>query len=208
MNNVVIRSGKISLCSLLCLFLLVLLSACSLFGGDAPPKPAVWTNYQGDMFAMNYFTDWDLATKDMYLGTSYPALEMLQGMIFSDQGSTTTFVQVVYASDSTGHASVSDFLSQHLLGTVKQPASVAQLTTTTLAGETWSQGVVEKQVNITGNPGGAQVQVRETALGVSYSLSATQIYFIVYQDAVSTYATTNHTFFTRMLNSFKFSKTQ
>lgn len=187
--------------------LLVVLSSCSFLGlGATPAKPAVWTNYQGKMFAMNYFTDWDVATKDMYLGTSYPQLELLQGMVFANQGSPTTFVQVVYAGSTTGDASISDLLRKHILGTDSQPLAAANLTNTTLAGVTWSQGVVEKQISSTGSPGGSQVQVKETALGVSYPVKAnqTEVYLIIYQDATSTYDQTNHDFFTRMMNSFHF----
>ncbi len=192
----------------LCLpVLLVGLSSCSFFGlGAAPPKPAVWTNYQGKMFTMNYFTNWDVGTKDMYLGTSYPQMEMLQGIDFANQGSLTSFVRVVYAENTNGKASVSDLLSKYILGTVTQPLPASSLTNTTLAGETWSQGIAEKQVSSTGDTGGSLVQVKETALGVSYKVgtNSTELYLLIYQDATSTYNQTNHDFFTRMMNSFHF----
>jgi hypothetical protein len=188
-------------------FLLLMLSSCSFFGlGASPAKPAVWTSYRGQAFSMSYFSNWELATKDLYLGTSYPQLEMLQGMVFSDQGSATTFVQVVYADNVGGSASVSDLLCKYVLGTLKQPLAPSSLTTTTLAGETWSQGSVEKQVSSTGAPGGSMLAVKEAALGVSYTVNAhqTKVYLIIYQDASGTFNTTNHNFFTRMLNSFHF----
>lgn len=185
--------------------LLFVLCSCSFFGLGAAPPP-VWTHYQNQAFTMDYITSWSPATKDLYFGTSYPQLEMLQGMIFTEQSSATTFVQVVYASATNSNASVSNLLCKYILGTLKQPLASSNLTTIKLAGETWSQGVVEKQVSSTGSPGGSPQTVKETALGVSYTVSAgkTEIYLIIYQDATSTYSQTNHDFFTRMVNSFHF----
>jgi hypothetical protein len=55
-------------------------------------------------------------------------------------------------------------------------------------------------------PDGSSQKVKETALGVSYPVSAkqTEVYLILYQDADNTYSTTNHDFFSRMVNSFHF----
>lgn len=187
--------------------LLMVLSSCAFFGSGAPPaKPATWTNYQSQVFAMNYYTSWNVSTRGLYLGTSYPPLEALQGMIFSDQGSPTTFVQVVYAENTDGKASISDLLSKYILGTVQQPVAASSLTTTTLAGQTWSQGTLEKQVSSSGAPGGSALKVKETALGVSTALSSgkQEVFLIVYQDSSSTYSQTQHDYFTRMVNSFQF----
>lgn len=189
--------------------LLMLLSSCSFFGPTAsasPAKSASWTSYHGKAFTMNYLTNWDVASKDLYLGTSYPQLEMLQGMIFSEQSSATTFVQIVDAQNPGAKASASDLLRDYILGTTKQPLSAANLTTTTLAGETWSQGTVEKQVSASGTPGGSMLAVKETALAVSHTGTNGQpvVYLIIYQDATSSYDKTNQTAFIRMLNSFHF----
>jgi hypothetical protein len=192
----------------LCLVLLFsLLCSCSFFGLGATPPP-VWTNYTGQAFTMNYMTNWTPATKDLYLGTSYPQLEMLQGTIFSEQGNATTFVQVVYANATGTKASVNDLLSEYILGTVKQPFATTNLSAVTLAGQTWTQGVVQKTVSSTGGPGGSTDQVKETALGVSYAPSANQtiIYLILYQDVTGNFGQTNKDYFTRMVNSFHFGK--
>lgn len=185
-------------CVLCLLWLLVALSSC----GDAS-SPPVWKNYQGTAFTMNYFSNWDVAAKDFYLGTHYPPLEMMQGMVFTKQGNETTFVQVVYAENTNGKASVSDLLRKFILGSLQQPVAASSLTTTALAGDDWSQGVVEKQVSVNN---GSQVSVKETALGVQHAVSPnqTEIYIIIYQDTVSAYDQTKHDFFTRMVNSFHF----
>ncbi len=203
------RRARVWLYSLGLPALLIMLSSCSFFGPTAsvsPAKPATWISYHGKAFMMNYLTSWDVATKDLYLGTSYPQLEILQGMIFSDRGSATTFVQVVDAQNPGAKASVSDLLRAYILGTTKHPLSAANLTTTTIAGEAWSQGSVEKQVSATGAPGGSMLAVKETALAVSHTGKNGQpeMYLIIYQDATSSYNKTNQTFFTRMLNSFHF----
>ncbi len=181
--------------------LLMLLSSC----GDSTPsaKPATWTNYQGKAFVMNYFSSWGVATKDLYLGTSYPQLEMLQGMAFTSPESATTFVQVVYAENTDGKASVSDLLRKYILGTLKQPVAASSLTKTTLAGETWSQGVIEKQVS-TNNA--STVLIKKAALGVNHVVNANkkEIYLIIYQDETSSFDKTAQDFFTRMVNSFRF----
>jgi hypothetical protein len=176
--------------------LLILLSACG--DSNPPAKPAAWTNYQGQAFAMNYFSSWGVATKDLYLGANYPELEMLQGMAFtSPANGETTFVQVVYGDNTSGKASVSDLLSKYILGTPQQPVAASSLTITTLAGETWSQGVVQKPAS------GSGAQLTETALGVSHVVNGkTEIYLIIYQGDASD--KTNQPYFTRMINSFKF----
>lgn len=181
--------------------LLVVLSAC---GASAPPaKPAVWTNYQGNVFAMNYFSSWGVGTKDLYLGATYPQLEMLQGMAFTSPDSATTFVQVVSAANTNGKVSVSDLLSKHVLGTPTAPVATTKFTTTTLGGVTWTQGVGEKQV--TGNDG-STVTVQETALGVSRVVSAgkTEIYLLLYQNQTGSAGQAAQSYLTRMVNSFKF----
>ena len=178
-----------------------MLSAC---GASAPPaKPAVWTNYQGSAFAMNYYSSWGIGTKDLYLGTKYPQLEMLQGMAFTSPDNAETFVQVISGANANGKASVSDMLRMYILGTQQKPVAVSSLTTTKLDGVTWSQSSVEKQVSLTN---GSMQKVKETALGVSYPVSAkqTEIYLILYQDATNTYSTTSHDFFSRMVSSFQF----
>src|ERR1700680_2399739 len=78
--------------------LVILLSACG-DNNQSQAKPAVWTNYQGQAFAMNYFSSWGVATKDLYLGTSYPQLEMMQGIAFTSPDNGT--IQVVYAENSS-----------------------------------------------------------------------------------------------------------
>jgi hypothetical protein len=181
--------------------LLIVLSAC---GASSPPaKPAVWTKYQNDTFAMNYFSNWGVGTKDLYLGTSYPELEMLHGMAFTSPDNATTFVQVISGTNTSGKASVSDLLRQAVLGTPQKPAASASLTTTTLDGVTWSQSSIEKQAT---TADGSSQTVKETALGISYPAGAKQpvVYLILYQDAVNTYSTTSHDVFSRMVNSFRF----
>ena len=180
--------------------LVILLSACG-DNNSSQARPAVWTNYQGQAFAMNYFSSWGVATKDLYLGTSYPELEMMQGIAFtSPDNGTTTFVQVVYAENSSGKASINDLLRKYILGSLKQPVAASSLTTTTLAGETWSQGTVEKTVN------GSATQVKETALGISYKAHSgkAELYLIIYQTDASTAGKTYQDFFARMVNSFQF----
>ena len=180
--------------------LVILLSACG-DNNQSQAKPAVWTNYQGQAFAMNYFSSWGVATKDLYLGTSYPQLEMMRGIAFtSPDNGTTTLVQVVYAENSSGKASINDLLRKYILGSLKQPVAASSLTTTTLAGETWSQGTVEKTVN------GSATQVKETALGVSYKVhsSKAELYLIIYQADASAAGKTYQDFFARMVNSFQF----
>jgi hypothetical protein len=180
--------------------LVILVSAC---GDSAPPpaRPAVWTPYQGQAFAMTYLNSWGVATKDLYLGTSYPELEMLQGMAFtSPDNGTTTFLQVVSAEDSSGKASVQGLLLKYILGTSTQPVAASSLTTTTLAGETWSQGTVEKTDN------GSTTQVKETALGVKHKAPSgkTELYVIIYQADASTAEKIYQDFFARMMDSFQF----
>jgi hypothetical protein len=187
---------------LLCLALtglLAVLSAC----GAPPAKPAVWTNYQGNVFAMNYYSSWGVGTKDLYLGTSYPQLEMLQGMAFTSPDTSTTFVQVIYSANTDGKASVSDLLTKHILGTQTAPVAATKLTTTTLGGVTWTQGVVQKQVTAAD---GSTSNVQETALGVSRVVSAgqTEIYLIIYQNQTGSSASAAQSYLTRMINSFKF----
>lgn len=195
----VASTSRFWLCCLSLIGLLIVLSSC----GSPPAKPAVWTNYQGNAFAMNYLNSWGVGTKDLYLGTNYPQLEMLHGMAFTSPDNAATFVQVVSAANTDGKASVSDLLRKGILGTPQKPAEASSLTTTQLDGVTWSQSSVEKQVSL---PDGSSQKVKETALGVSYPVSAkqTEVYLILYQDADNTYSTTNHDFFSRMVNSFHF----
>jgi hypothetical protein len=77
------------------------------------------------------------------------------------------------------------------------------LSTTTLDGASWYQGTVERQAS---QPGGSTVAVKETVLGIDHASSAggTEIYLIVYQDAVNTYGQTERDFFQRMVTSFHF----
>ena len=148
---------------------------------------------------MNYFSNWSVATKDLYLGTHYPPLEMLQGMIFTSGGAPTTYLQVAYAISTDKTASAKDILLKFLLNASPAPG----LSTTTLDNETWYQGSIEKQVK---QSNGSLLALKETALGINHKVSAqqTKIYLIFYQDAASTYTRDTHDFFERMVNSFHF----
>lgn len=190
-------------CALCLVGLLVLLSAC---GDVTQGGPATWKNYQGSGFRMSYLSSWDVATKDVYLGTSYPQLEMLPGMAFTNTASPATFVQVAYAQDKTGKASLSSLLRAFMQDSLKPSGAVAPVSVKTLASEHWSQIAVEKQVKVSYETGSSTVTVKETALGIKRSIGpqSTEIYLIIYQDATSTYNQTNQRFFTRMLNSFHF----
>jgi len=187
--------------------LLVVLSSCSLFGGETPPQnPPAWTNYQGKDFTMNYFSNWDIGTKDLYLGTSYPQLELLQGTSIIKHGVSLPLVQVVHANNPGGGTTLNDILLKFILGSPKKPVATTSLTSTTLAGESWSQGSVEKQMNVSNGSNKQTVSVKETALGINHTVAPnkTEIYIIILQDAASTYDKTDHDTFERMVKSFHF----
>ena len=202
-NTAFARLTRISWPSLCFSMLLLALTACSdsttATTTNAPPP--VWTNYQSHVFTMNYFSSWNAATKDFYLGTHYPQLEMLQGESFTK--GETTFLQVAYAVDTSGKASAKDIMLTFLLNSSSAPAKTSSLTTTTLAKETWYQGSVEKQIT---QSNGAQVSVKETVLGMDRKIGpkSTEVYLIFYQDSPGTYAQNTHDFFQRMVNSFQF----
>lgn len=185
----------------LCLCLVVasgILSSCSDAAAKKSPPP-VWTNFQSNAFTMNYFSNWSVATKDLYLGTHYPPLEMLQGMLFTSAGAPSTYLQVAYAISSDKTASAKDILLKFLLNASPTPG----LSTTILDNETWYQGSIKKQAR---QSNGSLLALKETALGVNHKVSArqTEIYLIFYQDAASTYTQNTHDFFERMVNSFHF----
>ncbi len=187
---------------LLCfVIVLAFLSSCS----DAsttrePPPQPVWRNYQGQAFTMSYFSNWDVATKDFYLGTRYPPLEMLQGEIFTRSGA---FLQVAYATKTNKQASAQDILLKFLLNSSTRSAAKSSLSTITLDKATWYQGTVAKQVK---QKDGTVLAVEETALGIDRKTSSksAEIYLILYQDNASSYPQNTHDFFERMVNSFQF----
>jgi hypothetical protein len=188
---------------LLCfVILLALLSSCSNASTtSAPPAPPpVWKNYQGNAFTMSYFSNWSTATKDFYLGTRYPPLEMLQGEIFTRNGA---FLQVAYAMKTNKQASAQDIMLKFLLNPSTQPAAKSSLSTTTLDKATWYQGTVTKQVK---QRNGTVLAVEETALGIDRKTGPKSdgIYLIFYQDNASSYPQNTRDFFERMVNSFQF----
>lgn len=187
---------------LLGLLVLLALSACSGASTTSAPPPA-WKNYQSQLFTMSYLSNWQITTKDLYLGTRYPQLEMLNGMAFTRQGGATTFLQVTYATKTASAVSAKDIMLKFLLGSAAHPAAAASLSTTTLDGASWYQGTAEKQAS---QPDGSTVTVKETVLGIDHATSAggAEIYLIVYQDAVNTYGQTERDFFQRMVTSFHF----
>jgi hypothetical protein len=197
---------KTSVIVLYLALLLVSLSSCSFFGAGAPTiqaAPPVWTSYQSTLFTMKYFSNWDVATKDFYLGTHYPQLEMLQGTLFTKQGASTTFLQVAYATKINKAASAKDIMLKFLLASSTQPAAASSLSTTMLSGETWYQGSIEKQITQSDGP---KLEMQETALGVDRTTSSgsTEIYLIFYQDTTRTFDQNTHDFFERMIQSFQF----
>lgn len=203
MNSLIARLSRMFYLSLCLVVVLVVLSSCS---GDTSTTaaPPVWKNYRGSAFTLSYFSNWEVATKDVYLGTRYPRLEMLQGMAFVKQANATTFLQVAYAARTSKAASVKDImLTTFLLGSSGHPAAPSSLSQITLAGETWYQGTVEKQVS---QGDGSTLLVKETVLGIDRTISSnnTEIYLILYQDAAGTYSQNVHDFFTRMVKSFQF----
>ncbi len=204
-NTVFTRLQRISWPILCFSLLLLVLNACS--DASTPTTtvtnapPPVWTNYQSNVFTMNYFSNWNAATKDFYLGTHYPPLEMLQGEVFTR--SSTTFLQVAYAPDTNNKGSAKDIMLKFLLNSSTAPATTASLSKITLAKETWYQGSIAKQAT---QSNGEQVQVKETVLGIDRKISSksTEVYLIFYQDSASTYAQNTQSFFQRMVNSFQF----
>jgi hypothetical protein len=182
--------------------LLATLSSCSDASttSASPAPPPVWKNYQGLAFTMSYFSNWDAATKDFYLGTRYPPLEMLQGEIFTRSGA---FLQVAYAVKTNKQASVQDIMLKFLLNASAQPAAKSSLSTTTLDKATWYQGTVTKQAK---QSNGTVLAVEETALGIDRKTGSKsdEIYLILYQDSASSYPQNTRDFFERMVNSFQF----
>ena len=202
MNSLIARLSRMFYLPLCLAVILIVLSSCS-GGTSTTTAPPVWKSYQGSAFTLSYLSNWEVATKDLYLGTHYPQLEMLQGMAFVKQGNAATFLQVVYAVRTSSAASAKDIMLKFLLGSSGHPATVSSLSQTALAGETWYQGTVEKQVS-QGN--GSTLSVKETVLGIDRTISSksTEIYLIFYQDAASTYSQNVRDFFTRMVKSFQF----
>src|SRR5579875_84658 len=200
MNSLITRLTRIFYLSLCFSVALLVLSSCS--GGTTITPPPVWKNYQGSAFTLSYLSNWEVATKDFYLGTQYPQLEMLQGMVFIKQGSASTFLQVEYAVRTNSLASAKDIMLKFLLGSSGHPAPASSLSQTILAGENWYQGTVEKRVS----QGGSTLSIKETVLGVDRVISSksTEIYLLFYQDVASTYSQNVHDFFTRMVKSFRF----
>lgn len=182
--------------------LLVVLSSCSGTAVKNAPPP-VWTHYQGNTFALGYFSNWSVSTKDLYLGTRYPPLEMLQGETFTRNNAATAFLQVVYAMPTNSKASAQDIMLKFLLNSSPQAAAPSSLSKITLAQETWYQGSVEKQVK---QSNGTPLTIKQTALGIDRKNSAgkAEVYLIIYQDSTDTYAQDTHDFFERMVNSFQF----
>ncbi len=201
MDALITLLARIS-CSFLGVLVPIVLSSCS---GATTTRisPPVWTNYRGNAFTINYLSNWDVATKDLYLGTRYPQLEMLRGTVFTRQGASTTFLQVVYAVRTSNTASAKDIMLKFLLGSPSHSAAASSLSTTTLAGENWYQGSIEKQVS---QGDGPTVAVKEMVLGIDHATGgkSTEIYLIFYQDATSTYTQNTRDFFQRMLTSFHF----
>jgi len=188
---------------LLCfVVLLATLSSCSNASTTSTPPtpPPVWKNYQGQAFTMSYFSSWGAATKDFYLGTRYPPLEMLQGEIFTRNGA---FLQVAYAVKMDKQANAQDIMLKFLLNAATQPATKASLSTTTLDKATWYQGTVTKQVK---QSNGTVLAIEETAFGIDRRTGSksSEMYFIFYQDTASSYPQNTRDFFERMVNSFQF----
>lgn len=198
MKTLIARVARVCCLGLCLAVTLGILSSCSGTAAKKAPPP-VWTHFQGSAFAMNYFSNWSIATKDLYLGTHYPPLEMLQGMLFTSGSASTTYLQVSYATSTSKTASAKDIMLKFLLTS----SSASSLSTTTLDNETWYQGSLEKQVK---QSDGSLLSIKETALGVNHKTSAhnTEIYLIFYQDAASTYTQNTRAFFERMVNSFHF----
>jgi hypothetical protein len=124
-------------------------------------------------------------------------------MAFVKQANAPTFLQVAYAARISGATSAKAIMLTFLLGSSDHPAAPSSLSQITLAGETWYQGTVQKQVS-QGN--GSPLSVKETVLGIDRTISSnkTEIYLILYQDAAGTYSQNVHDFFTRMVKSFQF----
>lgn len=185
------------------LTLLVVLSAC-FEASNSVSAPPVWKNQHTQLFSMDYMNNWNVSTKDLYLGASSPQLEMLQGMLFTRVEDPAASLHVLYAIRPNNTVSSRDLMLKLFLGSSQHPMQASSLSITALNGEHWYQGTMEKQVK---QSDGSTLAVKETVLGIDHAISAnkTELYFIICQDTTSSYAKTSHDYFERMVKSFHFS---
>jgi hypothetical protein len=107
MNSLIARLSRMFYLPFYLVVVLIVLSSCS---GDTSTAtaPPVWKNYQGSAFTLSYLSNWEVATKDVYPGSRYPQLEMLQGTAFVKQANATSFLQVAYAARISSATSAKD----------------------------------------------------------------------------------------------------
>lgn len=203
MSTAITRLARVSGLVVSFLALLVVLSAC-FEASNTVSAPPVWKNQRSQLFSMDYMSNWDVSTKDLYLGASSPQLEMLQGTLFTRVEDPAASLHVLYAARPNNTVSARDLMLKFFLGSLQHPLQPSSLSTTTLNGKRWYRGSMEKQVK---QSDGSTITVKETVLGVDHTISATksELYFIIYQDATNSYAKTTHDYFERMVKSFHFS---
>ncbi|GHO60952.1 hypothetical protein [Ktedonobacter robiniae] len=203
MSTAITRLARVSGLVASFLALLVVLSAC-FEASNAVSAPPVWKNQRTQLFSIDYMNNWNISTKDLYLGASSPQLEMLQGTLFTSVEDPVASLHVLYAARPNNTVSSRDLMLKFFLGSSQHPLQASSLSTITLNGERWYQGSIEKQVK---QSDGSTLAAKETVLGINHSISTnkTELYFIIYQDATSSYAKTSHDYFERMVKSFRFS---
>ncbi len=180
----------------LLLLLTGLFSACDLTGSStATPTPTSATpslmTYKGDGYTIGYPATWKISTQ--------------QGIVtFSDpQGVASLYVSTVPNPNGTLPSSkIVQGGLQLFKARAKNYHAMPLPSSTTLAGETWSEGAATGDVEINGQT----VNIQTVALADNHPAKsvATKAYTIVYATGSQVFDLANQGYFQPMVQSFKF----
>ena len=180
------------------LLLAIFVSACDIggFGGTATPTPTTataMTTFTGDGFTISYPQTWKVK-KD---GT---------GVTFTDPSGIAYF-QIHEAPNPTGIVSTSNQVTLGLETFKSQAKNYQQQsvpTTTTLAGETWSQGAATGDITPSGQSTRANVKIYVISNNHPANSTSTKAFIIGYATGSQVFDLANSGYFQPMLQSFKF----
>jgi hypothetical protein len=183
------------------LLLAIVTSACSFGGsgsGSTPtptptPTTAPLTAFKGTDFTINYPQNWKAKTDST-------------GVTFTDPSGIAYF-QVHEAPDPDSLVSASQEVTLGLDAFKSQAKNYQQqsvASTTTVAGETWSQGAATGDITPSGQKTATNVKIIIIADNHPPSSSSTKAFIIGYATGTQVFDLANSGYFQPMLQSFKF----
>lgn len=180
------------------LLLAIFVSACDIggLGGSPTPTPTTATTmtaFNGDGFTISYPQAWKVKQDST-------------GVTFTDPSGIAYF-QIHVAPNPTGVVSTSNQVTLGLEAFKSQAKNYQQQSvpsTTTLAGETWSQGAATGDITPSGQSTRTNVKIYVISDNHPANSTSTRAFVIGYATGTQVFDLANSGYFQPMLQSFKF----